>query len=289
MLAGGYGGELKTSMRESDKLSSGYFNESLARGLRILRLFNSRRSELPLVEITRLSGLNRATTIRLLATLVQLGLLERDAGTRVYKPALGVLTLGYAALSSRDLYSVALPLLERLSQQTNETVNMGVLLGHEVLYIVRIARVELVKANVSVGSRLPAYCTSMGKVLLGFLSEQELSSTLEGVRFEKLGPNTILNRADLIDELRSVALSGFAIQDQEVSAGLRGVAAPIRDASEQVVAAINIAVPATRVSREEMLQRIRPLVIETAYQVSLEARLSSIRTTIRGGLTTPLS
>jgi len=268
-------------------LSSGYFNESLARGLRILRLFNGRRPELSLVEITRMTDLNRATAIRLLATLAQLGYIERDSKTKLFKPALGILRLGYSALSSRDLYSVALPLLERLSQQTNETVNMGVLIEREVLYIVRLARVELIKTNVNVGSRLPAFCTSMGKVLLTYLPAEEQARMIAGVRFQRLGPNTIIKREDLVTELESVLSSGFAIQDEEVSAGLRGVAAPVRDASEHVVAAINIAVPTSRVSREELLRRIRPLVVETAYQISMEARLSSIRTTIRGGLTVP--
>jgi IclR family pca regulon transcriptional regulator len=190
-----------------------------------------------------------------------------------------VLRLGYAAIAGLGLREVALPHLQRLSDETGETVNLAVLAGSEIVYVERIKRTELITANVHVGSRLPAYCTSMGKVLLSELPPREQSLALDGMVMEATGPNTITTREDLERELAEVRERGFALQDEELVAGLRSVAAPVRDRTGRAVAALNIAVSAHRVSRPALVHRLAPKVLATAAAISTALGFDAASTT----------
>jgi IclR family transcriptional regulator, pca regulon regulatory protein len=252
-----------------------YFNESLARGLKILLLFSSQNRWLSLSDIARQTGVNPATVMRLLGTLERMGFVERSLSRRKYRPGLAVLKLGYSALHASSIRELALPHLERLAQQTGETVNMGVLAETSVLYIVRLKRTELVTADIHVGSTLPAYSSSMGKVLLAHLPQPQLTVLLKSMRLERRGPNTITDRRVLRSALIQIRKQGWALQDEETAAGLRSVSAPIHDRSRNVVAAINIATPTTRVTVDRLLTDLLPPLMETAQAISELVRLGS--------------
>ncbi len=248
-----------------------YFNEALARGLSVLLQFNERDQWLSLSEIARQTKMNRVTALRIASTLKAFGFLDRSDTTRKYRPGLAVLTLGYAALRSFGTRDLALPFLERLAKLTNETVNMGVLIGPEVLYLERLKRSELITADLQVGSLLPAYTTSIGKVLLADLSATDLDEMLMGMKLEKRGPNTITNKARLKTALAEIRRQGYSVQNEETAAGLRSVAAAIRDDQGRAIAGINIAVPAARVTLAELLDRLLPEVLATAGSISRAA------------------
>lgn len=231
---------------------SRYRIESLARGLGVLRLFDENVVELRLREICDLTGIPMPTAFRMVATLEQDGFLERTPDGRL-RPGVSVLTLGSATLGGSTLVDAAQVPLEELAAEVGETVNLGVLSGDEVLYLARLRNADLVTANIQVGSALPAVNGSMGKVLLAALAPEELARRLTPDSFSRAaGPKAHRGFADLEPELARVRENGYAVQDEEVAAGLRSVAVGLRDPAGTVVAAINIAVSTARVERARL-------------------------------------
>jgi IclR family pca regulon transcriptional regulator len=248
---------------------SRYYVAALARGLRILQVFDDHSPTLSLTEISSAVGSDKSTVFRSVYTLEALGYLARDPQTKRYRPGLNVLRLGFAALNSLGLRQIAHPYLETLSAQSGETTNMTVRDGTEVVYVARYTTSQIVSINLQLGSRLPVYCTSMGKAQLIDLSRGELSSLLGEEPYPALGPKTITHLDALVDELDQVRQRGYAINDEELAAGLRSVAAPLRNAEGEIVAAINISVPSARVSRSDLERRLAPLVKTTARDICL--------------------
>ncbi|HXH98073.1 MAG TPA: IclR family transcriptional regulator, partial [Gaiellaceae bacterium] len=171
-------------------------SQSLERGLAVLSTFRSGRPLLGVSEIGREIGLGRSTTHRYVATLAMLGYLQQDPGTRKYRLGPRVVDLGFSALNSMELREVAAPHLRRLSDETGFTVNMAILDGADVVYVERCrstqARQREIDLNLHVGARLPAYCTSLGKVLLAFRPPAEQGAALDLIDFTQRGPNTIV-------------------------------------------------------------------------------------------------
>ncbi len=248
--------------------ASRYNIEALARGLEILTLFTTERPSLSLAEIVAASKINKTTAFRVVSTLETLGYLERDPDTRDYRPGLKVLKLGFTALGSLELAQIAQPYLKALSDASGETTNMSIRDGAEVVYVARNATQQIVSVNLQRGSRLPVYCTSMGKVQLIDLSRQELCSLLGEGPYPKRGPNTVTCLEALVTELDQVRRQGYAVNDEQLAVGLRSVAAPIRGSEGQVMAAINISVPGSRISREALEANLAPKVLEAARQIS---------------------
>ncbi len=248
---------------------SRYNIEALARGLEILTLFTFERPSLSLTEIVAITALNKSTAFRVVSTLEALGYLERDSDTRCYRPGLKVLRLGFAALNSLEMAQIAQPYLKALSEACGETTNMSIRDGAEVVYVARNAAAQQIfSVNLQRGSRLPVYCTSMGKTQLIDLSRQELCALLGEGPYVKRGPNTITCLDALMTELSNVRQQGYAVNDEELAAGLRSVAAPVRGPEGLVVAAINISVPGARISREELETHLAPKVVDAARQIS---------------------
>ncbi|MDL4813646.1 IclR family transcriptional regulator [Actinomadura opuntiae] len=246
-----------------------YHVEALAKGLRILGLFSEQRPAMKLTDIVAETGLPMPTAFRMASTLAGEGFLEQ-LPDGAYRPAPKVLTLGFSALRSLDLVQLADGPLRRLVEATGQTVNLGVLSGDQVLYLVRLRNNDLVTANIQVGSRLPAVRTSMGKLLLAHLDGEELERALTGASFTgPAGPNAVASPDELRPALAQARERGWAVQDEELAYGLRSVAAPVRDASGKVVAAVNVAVPATEVSTERLLEEIRPLVQRTCAEITM--------------------
>ncbi len=247
---------------------SRYRVEALARGLEILTLFTSERSSLNLADIVAATHLTKSRAFRILSTLEDLGYLEREAWTRGYRPGLKVLELGFAALNSLEVADVAQPYLKALTDACGETTNLSVRDGREIIYVARIATQRIISVNLQRGSRLPAYCTSMGRAQLIDLCREELLDLFGEGPYPKLTSNTITCLPDLIAELDKVRSQGYAINDEELALGLRSVAAPVRDYGGKVIAAINISVPGHRVSRHALEEDLAARVVDTARRIS---------------------
>ena len=245
-----------------------YKIDALARGLEILALFTTERPSLNLTEIVTATRLTKSTAFRMLSTLELLGYLERDPETRHYHPGLKVLQLGFTALNSLELAQIAQPYLKSLSEATGETTNMSIRDGAEIIYVARFATRQIIGVNVQRGSRAPAYCTSMGKAQLIDLSRQELLDLLGEGPYPRLTPNTIINLEDMLAELERIRRQGYSVNDEELAIGLRSVAAPVRAARGKLVAAINISVPGSRITRQGLEERLAPKVVETARLIS---------------------
>jgi len=244
------------------------FIEALARGLEVLSLFTAERPALPFNTIVEALGLSKSTAFRILATLEQLGYLEHDPATRRYRPGLKVFQLGFAALAGFELQQIARPQLERLALDLDETASMAVLEGADIVYIDRIRNRAIVGVVLGIGSHLPAHCVSLGKVLLADLAEPDLLARLSHARLTRMTDHTIIDRAALLAELATIRRQGYAISDQELAVGLRGVAAPIRDRSRGAVAAISVSGPTSTFTRERLEQAIAPAVVATATRIS---------------------
>jgi IclR family pca regulon transcriptional regulator len=234
------------SPQDAVKTGNRYRIEALAKGLDVLRLFDETVTSLRLREISERTGIPMPTAFRVVATLEEGGFLDRLADGSI-QPGVAVLTLGSAALRGSSLVQLSEQPLRHLAEETGETVNLGTLLGDQVLYLVRLRNSDLVTANVQVGSTLPAPYTSMGKLLLAYLTPDELRAALgDHVFREHAGPNAARSIAELEPRLAEIRAQGYAIQDEEVAAGLRSVSVPVFGRDARPVAAINIAVATTR-------------------------------------------
>ena len=254
------------------KAANQYRIESLAKGLSILRLFDERTVSLKLRDICDLTGILMPTAFRIVSTLEEDGFLDRSPdGT--FRPGVSVLTLGSAALRGSSIVQVSEKPLRDLADSTGETVNMGVLLGSDVLYLVRLKNADLVTANVQVGSTLPAVYTSMGKMLLAYLSPDALTAVLGAHPFDiGAGPNAVGTRAELDARLAAIRDQGYSIQDQELAAGLRSVSVPIFGREPVPAAAINIAVSSSRRDLGSLRSELLPMIQATAQEISLRLR-----------------
>jgi IclR family pca regulon transcriptional regulator len=235
---------------------------SLARGLRVLETFEGHTEGQSVADVARQTGFSRAAARRLLMTLESLGYAESVG--RVYRLKTRVLRLGFSYLSSTSLPTLAQPILERVTEVLHESSSLSVLDGDEIVYLARSAAKRVMSVGLSVGSRLPAYCTSMGRVLLSALPAAELAAYFERVELKALTPKTTNNKERLLQIIERTQSNGFALADEELELGLRSIAVPIRNRMNRVVAAMNIGVHASRVSAEEMVSRFLPVLQENA-------------------------
>jgi len=248
------------------------FSQSLERGLGILAAFTPTQPSLGVSELAREVGLSRSTTHRYMSTLTRLGYLQQDAASRRYRLGPRVLDLGFSAINSMELRVISSPYLQRLSDETGFTVNMAILDGTDILYVERCrssrAGQREIDLNLHVGSRLPAYCTSMGKVLLAYLAPKRRAALLDGLPLGKRGPNTLTSRKALEAELAAIRQRGLALNNEELAYGLRSIAAPVRGPGGDVVAAINLAVHSSMVSMRDLVARLGASLQRTAAEIS---------------------
>src|SRR5262245_15501087 len=253
-------------------MESAAYSQSLERGLAILSAFRSGRPLLGVSELGRDIGLSRSTTHRYVATLAALGYLQQDPPTKKYRLGPRVLDLGFSAINSMELREVAAPHLRELSDATGYTVNMAILDGTDIVYVERCrssrAGQREIDLNLHVGSRLPAYCTSLGKVLLAYLPPDEQAATIAATDLTRRGPNTLTSKTALLAELRRVRLHGFAISNEELSYGLRSIAAPVLSHDGVAAAAINLAVHSSMVSMKELVAGLSPTLQSAAADIS---------------------
>jgi IclR family pca regulon transcriptional regulator len=250
------------------------FVQSLDRGLAVIRAFGPDRERLSLSEVARATGLTRAAARRFLLTLVKLGYVRNDGREFSLRPR--VLELGYAYLSGLALPEVAAPHMEELVARLHESSSISVLDGHQIVYVVRVPTKRIMTVAISVGTRFPAYATSMGRVLLAQMPDDELERYLAEATFERLTSRTVTNPARLRTIVREAARQGYAIVDQELEEGLRAVAAPIRGAADVGPAAINVSAHASRVSMGAMRGQILPALLETVRQIEADLKAQTV-------------
>jgi IclR family pca regulon transcriptional regulator len=235
---------------------------SLARGLEVIESFEGHTEGQTVADIARGTGLSRAAVRRLLITLEQLGYAEYTG--RVYRLKTRVLKLGFSYLTSTSLPTIAQPILERITEAVHESSSLSILDGDEIVYLARSSAKRVMSVGLSVGSRLPAHCTSMGRVLLAALPETELTAYLDRVHLEALTPKTVTDKGLLYEIICRVRSQDFALTDEELELGLRSIAVPVRTRQNRTLAAINVGVHAARVSAGEMIERLLPLLREHA-------------------------
>jgi IclR family transcriptional regulator, pca regulon regulatory protein len=257
----------------------GDFVQSLERGLSVIRAFDADHPKLTLSEVAVSTGLSRAAARRFLRTLVQLGYMRSDGSRFALRPK--ILELGYAYLSSLTLPEVAMPHLEQLAEQVRESSSVCELDGDDVIYIARVPTKRIMTVTISVGTRFPAYATSMGRVLLAAQPEDRLDEYLASVSLRGLTGHTITSATALRHELRKIRGQGWALVDQELEEGLRSIAAPIRDADGQVIAAVNVSTHAGRRSLNNVVDDLLQPLLATAQRIEVD--LARARVPASGG------
>ncbi len=229
---------------------------SLARGLGVIQSFGHDAERMTLSDVARRTGLSRAAARRFLLTLAELGYVAFDGKRFSLTPR--VLGLGYAYLSSHTVVDVAQPILERVSERLHESCSLSVLDGAEIVYIARVPTNRIMSVTISIGTRLPAHATSMGQVLLGSLTSAELDDYFRAAELKPFTSHTLTSEAQLRAHLARVAQQGYSLVDQELEAGLRSIAVPVRDRAGRVIAAMNVSSHVARATQTEMVRALLP-------------------------------
>ena len=241
---------------------------SLARGLAVLQAFSQRKRQLTVSQVSSKTGFSRAAVRRCLYTLAKLGFAGSDDSRHYYLRS-RVLALGHSYISSMPLAAAAQPILEHVSHILHESCSIATLDGREIIYIARANVTRIMAIDLGVGSRLPAFCTSMGRVLLADLPAEKLEEFLAQAEFKRYTDRTVVNGEKLRQVLRQVARNGYCIIDQELELGLRSMAVPIQNPSGRVVAALNTGAHAQRVSIQDMQTKFLPHLRAAAQELCM--------------------
>lgn len=243
------------------------FMTSLARGLTVLQAFSQHQRPLTISQLGISTGFSRAAVRRCLYTLAKLGFAASDDKRHfVLQPR--VLSLGYSYISSTPLASAAQPILDRLSGAVHESCSIAVLEAGDIIYIARANVTRIMSVHLGIGSRLPAFCTSMGRVLLAYLSESDLEAYLSHLKFKRYTDRTVTSVDKLRQTLRAVRKNAFAIIDQELELGLLSIAVPIQNLNGKVEAALNVGTHAQRISVGGMQAKFLPHLRLAAQELS---------------------
>ncbi len=243
--------------------------QSLERGLAVIRCFDANRPEMRLSEVAARTGLTRAAARRFLLTLAELGYVRKEGDLFSLRPR--VLDLGYAYLSGLSFTEVAQPYLETLVHDLNESSSISVLDDTDIVYVVRVPTRRIMSITLAVGTRLPAYATSMGRVLLAQLPPATQRERIARIQLRRLTSHTITSKKALRQELARVADQGYALVDQELEEGLRSAAVPLRDAGGNF-AALNVSVHASRADMNELREHYLPAVMKAAEAIEAGLR-----------------
>jgi IclR family transcriptional regulator, pca regulon regulatory protein len=256
-----------TIAEQIDAMADPSFMTSLARGLAVVRAFSDSRKPQTIAQISTRTGIPRAAVRRCLYTLQQLGYVDAELNNFSLRPK--VLTLGYSYLSSTPLTVSAQPCLNAISRELNESSSLAVLDEGEILYVARAATSRVMSVALNTGSRLPAYCTSLGRVMLAHLPPGELDAYFAKTKLRAMTERTVVDEGRLRDILRGVRQAGYAVNDEELEVGLRSIAVPVRGATGQVLAALNVGAQAARVPVEKLEQEFLPVLLRGAQELSV--------------------
>ncbi|MDQ3059516.1 MAG: helix-turn-helix domain-containing protein [Pseudomonadota bacterium] len=240
--------------------------QSFARGLEVIRSFSASAPRQTLTEVATRTGLTRAGARRILLTLQTLGYVESDG--KLFRLTPRMLDLGFAYLSSLPLWNLAEPVMEALVQQVKESCSAAVLDGCDIVYVLRVPTHKIMSITLGVGSRLPACCTSMGRMLLSALPEAELLQRLQACERPARTRYTVTDVKALAETMAQIRRQGWALVDQELEEGLISMAAPVTDRTGQMVAALNISGQANRTSARVMQETMLPPLLAAAQSIS---------------------
>ena len=250
-----------------DKPQDKEFMATLAKGLALLGAFDKQRPSMTLSEAARVTGFSRATARRILRTLAELGYVAQNG--RAFSLSSGILRLGFAYLATQSWIEQASPLMRQLSEELQESCSAAILEGSEIVYVARFPARRIMSVTLAVGTRLPAFHTSLGRVQLGRrLDDAELWCRLRALRIETYTPSTITDMQALYERVREDRAQGFSIVDEELERGLRSIAVPIVDRAGELLAGLNISTHSTRTTRNEMRDRFLPRLRAVSEQVS---------------------
>ncbi|MGH3327969.1 MAG: IclR family transcriptional regulator domain-containing protein [Streptomycetales bacterium] len=247
------------------------FIEALARGLDVIKVFQPHRPVMSLTEVATAAGLARPTARRILLTLQELGYVRADRRGFALTPR--VLELGMSYVQSMGLWDVARPHMERLVSRTHESTSVAQLDGSDIVYVARVAVPKIITLAVNIGTRFPALQTSLGKVLLADLTPDEVERVLAQPSRSGITPYWQPEPAERDAVLRDVRAQGWALTDEQLAPGIRSVAAPLRDGSGRVIAAMNVTVHAAETSVEKLTEDYLPLLLPAAGAVSADFTL----------------
>jgi IclR family transcriptional regulator, pca regulon regulatory protein len=257
-------------MKKSPRSTDRSFIASLSHGLSILETVADAKGDISLGELAKRAGFKKTSAWRLAHTLVELGYLHQDGETRNFRPAARVLTLGYAYFDSLDLKQLSVPFMREICTKYDETVNLAVRNGDELIYLERFDSSQIVRVNLHVGSRLPLFCTSLGRALISEMDDAWLEKYVERISDDPKAQKWVQPQGKkLVTSLREVRERGYALNDEELVKGLRAIASPIRDSSSKIVAAVCISVPSIRFTMAELEKVFSPELIEAAHKISL--------------------
>jgi len=256
---------------ETDAAASADFVQSLARGLAVIRAFDVDNPALSLSEVARRADMPRAAARRFLLTLESLGYVRSD--DRAFSLTPRVLELGFSYLSSLSLPEIVQPHLEALSRDVGESVSAAVLDGADIVYIARVPTRRIMSVRITIGTRFPAYATSMGRVLLAGMPDATVNAVLTASDLAPFTDRTVTDPAALRAELNRVREQSWSLVDGELEPGLRSIAAPVHGRDGSVVAAVNVSTSATRDSVEHLLEVYLPPLLRTAGAIDAELRL----------------
>jgi IclR family transcriptional regulator, pca regulon regulatory protein len=242
------------------------FMATLAKGLAVLGTFDKQRPVMTLSQAAQATGLSRAAARRILRTLAELGYVVQNG--REFSLSSGILKLGFSYLATQNWIEQATPLMRALSERFHESCSAAILEGTEIVYVARFPARRIMSVTLAVGTRLPAFHTSLGRIQLGFLDEAEIWCRLKSLRIEAHTPSTITDLQALYERVQEDHAQGFSIVDEELERGLRSIAVPIVDRTGQAFAALNVSTHSTRTTRNEMRERFLPSLREAAVQIS---------------------
>jgi IclR family transcriptional regulator, pca regulon regulatory protein len=245
------------------------FMATLAKGLAVIQAFGAQRPSLTLSQAAAAVGLSRATARRVLRTLAELGYVEQDGRNFALAPR--VLELGFSYLSGQSWIERAQPLMKTLSEEVQESCSASVLQGNEIIYVARVQTRRIMASTIAVGTRLTAFHTSMGRIQLGYLTDDELWRRLRAARIEPMTPSTITDLRALFDRIKEDHDRGFSIVDEELEKGLRSISVALTSRRGRPIGAINVSAHSNRTTRNEMRDRFLPRLREIAQQVALAA------------------
>jgi len=261
----------RTRPPETAPRPSSEYVQSFARGLAVIRAFGPGSPRMTLSEVAQQTGLTRAGARRILLTLQTLGYVGAD--DRQFFLTAQVLQLGYSYLSSMPLWDVAQPLMEALVERVHESCSVSVLDGEDIVYVLRVPTHRIMAASLSIGSRLPAFCTSMGRVLLAGLDDAALDAFLARAALRAYTRTTVVQPRKLRQIVHAVRDKGWAYVDQELEEGLRSISVPIRDAQGRIIAAMNVSGQAGRHDEARMVKTFLPALQEAATRIERALRM----------------
>ncbi len=241
--------------------------QSFARGLQVVRCFNAQAPEQTLSEVAERAGLTRAGARRILLTLQTLGYVESDG--KWFRLTPRILDLGFAYLSSMPIWDLAEPVVKGLVDRVNESSSIAVLDGTDIVYVMRVPTHKIMKISLGIGSRLPAFCTSLGRVLLAQLDDAEIVQRLHAAPRTAWTRHTVTDPEALLKRIQQARRQGWSVVDQELEEGLISVAAPIHGADGRAGAAINLSGQANRTNAKAVQEQLLPPLLDAAQEIAL--------------------